>query len=622
MNVTGIPLEEARAECERLARSTVAQIFSERVSESGASVAFRFKEKGLYREITWAQYWQRVRAVAASLIAKGLVAGDRVAIMADPSAEYLIAHLGAVIVGIIPYGIYPTSAASEVTLLLRKGDARIAFAGDQEHLDKLFEGERVHGSALLQHIILIDDRTRFIYDDPRIVSFSDFQKFATPAAVASVDLHAAKVEPSDPVGLIFTSGTTGDPKGAYYSQAGMMVGLGYGLLEVMCDLRTRPHRVVTHLPLAHGMGQGLSLYVPLFADVVQHLPERGQSLTSLMKEVRPTHFLGVPRIWQKIAAELSVQIESAGPVRRNLFRWAEWIGNRRAQRLRKKKHQAASRPFEPLWLFVSRLMIWPALYKLGLSHVSGAASGGAPIPASVVEKWQAWGIPLRNVYGSTEAGMMGSPDSVWAEPDAPLVQPFPRKVERGVDGEIVVSGDGIFDGYWQDEAATRATFDVRGRVMTGDIAEFTASGAYRIVDRKKDILITSGGKNVAPAAVESALKASPYISEAIIFGDGKKYLTALLEVNFDALAQWARSNDVQYTGFSTLITHPAVARLFEGEVQAANIDLARPEQVKYFRLIPKELDPEEGDTTPTRKVKRKHAYEMFRQLVDEMYETA
>jgi len=191
-----------------------------------------------------------------------------------------------------------------------------------------------------------------------------------------------------------------------------------------------------------------------------------------------------------------------------------------------------------------------------------------------------------------------------------------------VDGEIVVSGDGIFDGYWQDEAATRATFDVRGRVMTGDIAEFTASGAYRIVDRKKDILITSGGKNVAPAAVESALKASPYISEAIIFGDGKKYLTALLEVNFDALAQWARSNDVQYTGFSTLITHPAVARLFEGEVQAANIDLARPEQVKYFRLIPKELDPEEGDTTPTRKVKRKHAYEMFRQLVDEMYETA
>jgi long-chain acyl-CoA synthetase len=146
--------------------------------------------------------------------------------------------------------------------------------------------------------------------------------------------------------------------------------------------------------------------------------------------------------------------------------------------------------------------------------------------------------------------MMGSPDSVWAEPDAPLVQPFPRKVERGVDGEIVVSGDGIFDGYWQDEAATRATFDVRGRVMTGDIAEFTASGAYRIVDRKKDILITSGGKNVAPAAVESALKASPYISEAIIFGDGKKYLTALLEVNFDALAQWARSNDVQYTSGS------------------------------------------------------------------------
>src|SRR5262249_42106351 len=384
--------------------------------------------------LTWQAYWQRVRTAASGLVARRLGPGERVAIIADPCVEYLIAQLGAVIIGAIPFGIYPTSAADEVGLLLRKGDARIAFAGDQEHLDKLLDAERVASSYLLEHIVLIDDRTRFLYDDPRIISFSEFESSAeSQASHALLDRYIAEVTPDAPVGLIFTSGTTGDPKGAFYTHAGMMVGLGYGLLEVMGDLRIRPHRVVTHLPLAHGMGQALSLYVPLFADVIQHLPERGQSLTSLMKEVRPTHFLGVPRIWQKIAAELSVQIESAGPIRRNLFRWAEWVGSRRAARLRKRRYRAVSQPFEPLWLVVSRLMIWPALYKLGLAHVAGAASGGAPIPASVVEKWQAWGIPLRNIYGSTEAGMMGSPDSVWAEPDAPLVQPFPRKVEKGED---------------------------------------------------------------------------------------------------------------------------------------------------------------------------------------------
>jgi long-chain acyl-CoA synthetase len=620
MNVTGLPLSEARAACERLARSTVPRILDERVQETPNDVALRYKEKGVFRELTWSSYRDRVRLAAFGLVTRGLTPGDRIAIMGDPSVEYLVAHLGAVIIGVIPYGIYPTSSAREVGLLLDRGGARIAFAGDQEHLDKLLEAERIAGCSYLDHIVLVDARTQFLYDDPRVISFANFEGAACLCFDSDqVDRYARAVSPDTTVGLIFTSGTTGEPKGAYYTHPGMMVGLGYGLLEVMPDLRERPHRVVTHLPLAHGMGQGLSLFVPLFADVVQHLPERGQSLTCLMRDVRPTHFLGVPRIWQKIAAELTVQIEHSGRLRKTLFARAEQYGRHRAHRMWAQPDDDPRLRVEPVWNVVRGLMIWPALYKLGLGHLTGAASGGAPIPPSVIEKWQAWGIPLRNIYGSTEAGMMGGPANIWAKPDAALVQPFPRKVEGASDGEILVSGSGIFAGYWCDEAATAAIFDTAGRVMTGDVAEFAPDGSYRIVDRKKDILITSGGKNVAPAAIESALKSSPYISEAVIFGDGEKYLTALIEVNFDALAQWARSNNVQYTGFSNLIAHPAVSALFHQQVQQANSVLARPEQVKYFRLIPKELDPEEGDTTPTRKIKRKHAYEMFKILIDEMY---
>ena len=624
MNVTGLPLARARRECERLARSSVPQIFAERVAESPHDVALRYKERGIFRELTWTDYWARARTAAAGMVVRGLVPPAPIAIIAEPCIEYLLAHLGAVIIGAVPYGIYPTSSNTEVALLLERGGARIAFAGDQEHLDKLLEAERLAGQRYLDHIVLIDARTRFLYDDPRLISFAEFEVAAKSAhaTLAAVEKYIQAVTPDTPVGLIFTSGTTGEPKGAFYTHSGMMVGLGYGLLEVMSDLRHRPHRVVTHLPLAHGMGLGLSAFVPLFADVIQHLPERGQSLTSLMKDVRPTHVLGVPRIWQKVAAELSVQIEHSGWLRRKLFAFAERYGLWRARRLcRRPNHQLRFRA-EPLWRTIRRLMIWPALYKLGLGHITGCASGGAPIPTTVIEKWQAWGLPLRNIYGSTEAGMMGSPTNIWAPPDAALEQPFPRRIESGPDGEILVSGLGIFAGYWNDEAATAASFDESGRVMTGDIAEFSADNSYRIVDRKKDILITSGGKNVAPAAVECALKASPYISEAVIFGDGKKYLTALLEVNFDALAQWARSNEVQYTGFSTLIAHRDVHTLLEKEVERANRVLARPEQVKYFRIMPKELDPEEGDTTPTRKIKRKHAYDMFKSLVDEMYTAA
>lgn len=621
MNVTGLSEADARRECERLARSTVPQIFAERAAEAPHSVALRYKDRGIYRELTWADYFARVQDVAAALVTLGAVPGRGIAIMGNPSVQYVATHLAGVIIGAIPYGIYPTSSTSEIAFLLEHGGARTAFADDQEHLDKLLSAERHAGRRLLDHIVLIDDRTQFLYDDPRLISFAAFEERAGEAkdARSRMESYVAQVTSETNVGLIFTSGTTGNPKGAFYTHAGMMVGLGFGLLEVMPDLRQRPHRVVTHLPLAHGMGQGISLFVPLFADVVQHLPERGQSLVAMMKEVRPTHVLGVPRIWQKFAAELSVQIENSGWLRRTLFTWAEGLGLRRARRLCRTTNRCERRRFEPLWQIVHRLMIWPALYKLGLAHLRGGASGGAPIPASVTEKWQAWGIPLRNVYGSTEAGMMGSPRNIWADPHSGLAPAYPRSIESGADGEVLVKGEGVFSGYWRDEAATAATFDAQGRVMTGDIAAFESDGCYRVVDRKKDILITSGGKNVAPAAVENALKSSPYISEAVIFGDGKKYLTALIEVNFDALANWARSHDVQHTGFTTLIQHPGVRLLLSTEVERANNLLARPEQVKHFRIMPKELDPEEGDTTPTRKIKRKHAYTMFKDLVDEMY---
>ncbi|MEQ8441323.1 MAG: AMP-binding protein [Alphaproteobacteria bacterium] len=597
---------------------SVANLFRERAMESPSRLALRYKVRGVYRDVTWSDYLKACREAAAVFVKLGLKPGDSIAIMEDVSFEYLSTHMGAVLIGLIPFGIYPTSSGAEVQFLLRHGGARIAIAGTQEHLDKLLLAEKQEGEQLLDHILLIDKTTRFVYTDERISLLADLlsDRSVIEKNLPEVDAYMESTNAETPVGLIFTSGTTSNPKGAYYSNSGMMIGLAYGLLEVMPDLRTKAHRVITHLPLAHGMGQALAMFVPLLADVIQHLPERGETLITAAREVRPTHLLAVPRIWQKVASTIQVEIATSGKLRKWVFAWAVGIGRRYAKQ---KCDGRVSFISSLLFRLARATVLWPALNQYGMAHVSGCASGGAPMPAGLIERWQSWGLPLRNIYGSTEGGMMGGAMGIWAHAEAPLYPPYPRRVEGSKDGEILVSGAGIFCGYWQDESATHESIDPMGRVLTGDIAVFLDDGGYRIVDRKKDILITGGGKNISPAAVESALKRSAYISEAVIFGEGEKYITALIEIDFDALSGWAREEGLPFSGFSTLIVHPDVLKHMRKEIDRANEFLSRPEQVKYFRLMPKQLDPEEGDTTATRKIKRNHAYAMFKPLVDEMY---
>jgi len=624
MNITGMAPEAARAACDRLERSTTPEVFAERVRESPGTVALRYKEHGLYRELTWSRYFERTNHVAAGLIGLGLGQGDRLALMGDPTVEYLLGQMAGIFAAAIPYGIYPTSSNIEVAFQLQHGGAAVIVAGDQEHLDKALEAEKLAGKRLVDHIVLIDCRTRFLYDEPRIVSLAELEARGADDAIAKRELEAriASLTPSSPIGIIFTSGTTGNAKGAVYTHGGMLVGLGYNLVQATPELMERPHRVVTHLPLAHGLGQGLALFVPLFTDVVQHIPERGQTLSSLLREVRPTSLLGVPRIWQKFASQLTTAVEMSGPVRRKLFAWAESVGRKRLRTLWQTRERRAGFFLEASYRIVHAALIWPALYKLGVAHTQGAASGGAPLPEGVQERWQVWGLPLRNFYGTTEAGVNATQSAPWPRPQDPLDTFYPKQVISSDDNEIVVAGPGEFQAYWNEPEETAGTFDEEGRVLTGDIGKFDAAGRFLIVDRKKDILITDGGKNVAPAAVENALKNSPYISEAIIFGDERKFITGLVEIDFDTVSHWARTHNVTYTGFKSLVENERVVTLIGEEVKKANEQLARPEQVKYFRILPKELDPEEGDTTPTRKVKRTVAYEMFRDLVEGMYERA
>jgi long-chain acyl-CoA synthetase len=619
VNLTGKSFPQLQAALKRLREVSIPQLFAERVKDNPDAVAVRYKRDGVFRELTWSGYREEIRKVAAGLLQCGLEPGARIAIMGDVSIEYLLADLAATFVGAIPCGVYPTSSPEEVAYVMRLAGTRIFVAEDQEHLDRLLDAEATENAPLVDKIIVCDERALFLYDDPRIELLSEVTRKGREDArsLAEVSDLESKVTPDLTSAIIFTSGTTGYPKAAYRTQSADVIGFGFSFLEVMPEMRARPHRVVCQLPLAHGMGRAVALYVPLLATMVPHIGEPNQSLPSLMNEVRPTYVMGVPRTWEKIVANVQVSVDSAGFVARSAFALATSVGRKRVREIWNQGSASwyLEAVYWPLWLTV----IWPALHKLGLTYANGACSGGAPLPPIVHETLEAWGIPMRDMFGMTETGGIGAQVGKWPAPDSAIRPMAACQVRVSDDGELCLRTPGNVIGYWNDELASEGLFGPDGYVRSGDIATVFEGGAFRIVDRKKDILITSGGKNIAPAAVENALRCSPYISEVIAFGDQRKYVTALIEIDFENVAQWARQRQIPYTGYMSLSQNENVIQLIAKEVEELNHRLARVEQVKKFRILSKELVPEDGDTTPTRKVKRAHTYNLFGDMVEDMY---
>jgi long-chain acyl-CoA synthetase len=620
MNLTGKSVSELQGALESLRSASIPGLLAERVRDEPGHIAVRYKRGGVFRELTWAGYREEVRTTAAGLLQCGLEPGARMAIMGDVCIEYLLADLAATFVGAIPCGIYPTSSPEEVAYVLRLVGARIFVAEDQEHLDRLLDAEARENAPLVDKIIICDDRALFLYNDPRIELFKSVAKKGReqPRAIARVAELESKVRSDDTSAIIFTSGTTGYPKAAYRTQSADIIGFGLSFLEVMPEMRERPHRVVCQLPLAHGMGRAVALYAPLLASIVPHIGEPNQSLPSLMNEVRPTYVMGVPRTWEKIVAHVQVAVDGAGPLARTAFALATSLGRAHMRRVWGTGSPAWHLQilYWPVWVAV----LWPALHKMGLTYAIGACSGGAPLPPVVHETLEAWGVPVRDMFGMTETGGIGAQTGKWPAPESAISPMIGCKVLLSPDGEICLRSPGNVIGYWNDEAASKALLDSDGYVHSGDIATVLPNGAFRIIDRKKDILITSGGKNIAPAAVENALRCSAYISEVIVFGDQRKYVSALIEIDFENVAQWARNNHIPYTGYMSLSQNERIIKLIAREIEQLNERLARVEQVKKFRILPKELVPEDGDTTPTRKVKRAHAYKLFGHIVDEMYD--
>lgn len=611
-------LQEYLGKREEFINKTIPLIALEHVNKQPEKAVFRYKHLGIYCEVTWRELFEHAKNFCLGLAELGLQRGDRIGFMGEPRAEWYFTDLAILSAGAISFGIYTTSSIEQVYYEMDKTAAKFIIVEDQEYVDKILPS--VNSLPHLQNIIVVDTEAMFLYDDKRLISFAEVEKLGQQKKGNSDQFRQLiqETRPTDVAFIVFTSGTTGPAKPAMLTHKNFLAGCLYVLGEVFPDILTHEQSCVSHLSLAHVVEKGFGMYIPLFFDVTPHIGEGVEYLRETLYEVQPTIFYAVPRIYEKISAQIITNIRSSSWLKKVVYHWSEVFAEHYLQiKWSGKRVTLIWRCFR--WL-AFQLAFRPILYKAGLSRVKFAMSTGASLPPEVQKVWQMWGLDLVNFYGSTESGHIACQRLGFPKPGSVGSIASCNEVRFAEDGEVLFRGDGVFKGYWQDDKATIETFTQDGWLSTGETGYFTDDGNLVIVDRKKDIAITSGGKNIAPSYIESIIKGSPYISEAVVYAEGRKFTSALIEIDFQIVSEWARSNKILYTGYTSLALNTRVYELIGKEVARANEHLSRVEKVRKFRIIPKELDPETGDTTPTRKIMRKHMYDMFKDLVEEMYQ--
>lgn len=601
---------------EALRHRTAPSLLCERARLSADRVAFRSKHLGIYRERSWRDYALLVARAAKAFSALGLGKGERVAIMGDVCEEWMICDLAAQSLGAVTYGIYPTASAAEVEHQMRDGGAFIFIAEDQEYVDRILPlSDRLPD---LRAVVVIDASAMFGYDHPKLKSYEDLLETAD-ADLDWLEAQVARVSPDDPAFIVYTSGTTGHPKGALVAH-GKHLAATMTVSDTYPTLYEKDHRTVIYLPLCHVLGRDVAVTLPLFTRLVPHFGEDPEDLPATLFETAPTILFTVPRYLQKFASQILVGIVNSSSAKRVSYDFAMRFSRAHARRRWNGQVSAAQ---EAIYRAFHVSVFRPILNKLGFDKLELVVSGGAPLPAETMALWHMYGVNVVEMYGQTEGagGIVAGQRGPFPQPGDVGTVPDGWEVKLADDGEVLVRSPDLFEGYWNNAQATQELKADDGFWHTGDVGEWR-NGNLRLVDRARDFMVTAGGKTISPSMIESGLRTSPYVAEAIVFGHGRKYLAALIEIDFDTVADWARSHNVSYTGFTNLAENAQVQSLIRGEVDKANTQFARVEQIKAFRILPKALDPEEENepVTPTRKVKRALMYERFKPLVEAMYD--
>ncbi len=516
-------------------------------------------------------------------------------------------------IGAATVGIYPTSPASEVDYVLGHSKSVVLITEDEEQLDKVLEVRE--NLPNLRHIVVIDIKgVRKHLADPGLITFADLERLGAEQPVGGWAELVAQLKPDDIAMIVYTSGTTGPPKGAMLSHRNLEAAT-----ESFSQAfeGTPSDEVLSYLPLCHVAERLNSVINALHVGYVVNFGKGGESFAADLRDVQPTIFLGVPRVWEKMLAATEIRMADATWLKRHVY--AFWL--RRGEGLAARRMHGRTRMIDRALSRVGYFCVFRSLRdKLGLRRVRIAISGAAPIAPKVLEYFWALGIAVLEGYGQTENTALATFTPADDVRIGRVGVACPGvEIAIADDGEVLTRSAANFVGFLDNPAATAEALDEDGWLHTGDIGELDDAGYLKITDRKKDLIITAGGKNISPSEIENLLKVSPYVREAIVIGDRRKYLTALVGIEQETVGDWATRRHLPYTTYGDLSSKPEVRELIDEWVDHVNRNLAQVESIKRFALLPKELDHENGQLTATQKVKRKAIASEFDDLIEAMY---
>ena len=593
---------------------TLPKLFLKKSVERGEQIAMREKDFGIWQSYTWNNYRERAFEIAHGLLEQGLTRGDVVSIQSEDCREWLWADIGAMLSGGVVNGIYPTYQPRQVEHALSDSNCRFLFVEDEEQLDKYLEIESQLPNV--ERVWVFDWRGLREFEHPKVAPIEDLYEIGRRFGRDNRGLIEKIINEGsgDDLGaLVYTSGTTGLPKGAMLSQRYIIF-----QMHLAPDYLRQSHEdeVLTYLPLCHIAERVFSAWLPLAHGATINFAESPETIMQNLQEVSPTYMFAVPRVWEKFYSRVITAMSEATWLGRKAYGIALGIGMRRADKLINNEAQTIWNKL--CYQFADRLVFRNIKKVLGLDRVHAAASGAAPISPALLKWFLALGIPIDELWGQTELGIITScRKGVFR---LGTVGPAIPGTDVRIDdnGEIVARSDGQFDGYLNLPEKTAETIR-NGWIHTGDVGELDAEGNLSITDRLKDIIITAGGKNITPSVMENELKFSPYISDAVIIGDGRNFLSCLIMIDQENVEHYAQTNSVPFTDYRSLCAQSEVIALIDAEVQRVNRGFSSVEQVKKFCLIDVLLTAEDEELTPTMKLKRSFVGEKYNDLIEAMY---
>ena len=595
---------------------TIARSFLRAAETRGDKPAIREKKFGVWHPTSWRQWLEISKEIAYGLHACGFQPGDVASIVANAVPEWVFADMGILCAGGVSSGIYPTDSASQVEYLVNDSRTKVIFAEDEEQLDKILSCRA--RCPTLERIVVFDMEGLSGFIDPMVMSLAEFMALGSnhiQGREALWDEMIASRGIDDLAILVYTSGTTGPPKGAMHSNRSVTHQMRHA--NDLFPSNDSEERLV-FLPLCHVAERVGGYYISLALGSVMNFAESPETVPDNLREVQPTAFLAVPRIWEKFYSGITIALKDATPFQNWMYRHALAMGYRITDcRLKGDTPSLSLR-------LVNQAAYWLVFRNirrmLGLDRCRLAFTGAAPIAPELIRWYLALGIDMREVYGQTEncgvATLMPS-DRVKLGSVGKAV-PW-GEVGISPQGEILIKGDFLFMGYLNQPEKTAETIDAKGWLHTGDVGSMDNEGYVKITDRMKDIIITSGGKNITPSEIENQLKFSPYISDAVVIGDKRPYLTCLVMIDQENVEKFAQDQDIPFTNYASLCRAAEIQDLIQREIEAVNANFARVETIKKFFLIERQLTPEDEELTPTMKLKRSFVNKRYAIEINAMY---